>query len=188
MTTSTADQRTFTGDPRLAEEATALYEETRRHTAPFIELRRARSGLTSGTTGALNLLRFFLGTGSARRRDPPDEMEHHSNLVRVVSRQGSGAKIRHIRFTVRRRLDLTHLDELYGADPNRLSDARIQRAGHHQPDSHIADAAHAVGALVSVERRPGRAAPALDVRALGCEALSFSAHKMLSGQRVGVLG
>ncbi len=179
------------GIHRLAEEATALYEAVREQTARFVGASDHRGIVfTSGTTGALNLLASSWGHWLR----PGDEillteMEHHSNLVPwfLVARE-RGAQVKHIPVTDDGRLDLSRLDELLNTKTRIVSLTHVSNVlGTVNPVRTIADAAHAVGALVSVDAAQSAPHLALDVRALGCDACSFSAHKMLGPTGVGAL-
>jgi cysteine desulfurase / selenocysteine lyase len=179
------------GIHRLAEEATAAYEETREHVARFIGAPEARGVVfTSGTTGALNLLASSWGHWLR----PDDEillteMEHHSNLVPwFLAAKERGAVLRHIPVTDEGKLDLSQLGELLTERTRIVSIAQVSNVlGTINPVRAIADAAHAVGALVSIDAAQAVPHHALDVEALGCDALSFSAHKVLGPTGVGVL-
>lgn len=179
------------GIHRLAEEATALYEETREHAARFLGAADPRGVVfTSGTTGALNLLASSWGHWLR----PGDEillteMEHHSNLVPwFLAAKERGAQIKHLPVTEDGRLDLARLDDLLTERTRIVSVTQVSNVlGTINPIRAIAEAAHSVGALVSVDAAQAVPHHAVDVQALGCDALSFSAHKVLGPTGVGVL-
>lgn len=179
------------GIHRLAEEATAIYEETREHTARFLGATDPRGVVfTSGTTGSLNLLASSWGHWLR----PGDEillteMEHHSNLVPwFLAAKERGAQVRHLPVTEDGRLDVTRLDELLTKQTRIVSLTQVSNVlGTINPIRALADAAHAVGALVSVDAAQGVPHHAVDVQALGCDAYAFSAHKVLGPTGVGVL-
>jgi cysteine desulfurase / selenocysteine lyase len=179
------------GIHRLAEESTALYEGTRERTARFIQAPDARGVIfTRGTTEAINLLASAWG----HDLKPGDEillteMEHHSNLVPwFLAARERGAIIRHIPVTEDGRLDLDALPGLLGPRTRIVSLTHVSNVlGTINPVAEVARAAHAVGALVSVDGAQSAPHLPIDVAALGCDAFSFSAHKTLGPTGVGVL-
>jgi cysteine desulfurase/selenocysteine lyase len=145
---------------------------------------------TSGTTGALNLLASSWGHWLR----PGDEillteMEHHSNLVPwFLAAKERGAQVKHIPVTDDGRLDVARLGELLTDRTRIVSLTQVSNVlGTINPIRAIADAAHAMGALVSVDAAQGVPHHAIDVQELGCDACSFSAHKVLGPTGVGVL-
>jgi cysteine desulfurase/selenocysteine lyase len=179
------------GIHRLAEEATALYEGTREQVARFIGATDPRGVVfTRGTTESINLLAYCWGS----ELHPGDEillteMEHHSNLVPwFLAARRTGAIIRHIPVTPDGLLDLDALPGLVTERTRIVSVTHVSNVlGTINPIAQIAAAAHAVGARFSVDAAQSAPHFRLDTAELGCDALSFSAHKMLGPTGVGVL-
>jgi cysteine desulfurase/selenocysteine lyase len=179
------------GIHRLAEEATGLYETTRQRVAAFIGADDPRGVVfTRGTTESLNLLAQSWG----RELRPGDEillteMEHHSNLVPwfLVARE-RGLVIRHIPVREDGTLDLDALPRVLTDRTRIVSLTHVSNVlGTINPVREIADAAHRAGARVSVDAAQSVPHLPVSVRELGCDALAFSAHKVMGPTGVGVL-
>lgn len=178
---------------RIAEEATAAYEDARRRTAKFIHAGSPREVVfTKNSTEAINLVAYAWGRANVRAGDAIvlTEMEHHSNLVPwQILAQERGAELRFIPVTGAGELDL-------GALPALLADGRVKLVafvhvsnvlGTVNPAAEIARVAKAAGAAVLVDASQSAAHLALDVQALGADFVAFTGHKMLGPTGIGVL-
>jgi cysteine desulfurase/selenocysteine lyase len=175
----------------LAEEATAAYEAARVAVARFIGAPSARSVIfTKNATEGINLVAHSFGR---RRLGPGDailltEMEHHANLVPwLMLAEDLGVELRYLPVTDDGRLDLSDLDR-------RLDGVRLVGVtaasnvlGTINPVRQIADAAHAVGAVVLVDGAQSVPHMPTRVEELGCDFLVFSGHKMCGPTGIGVL-
>jgi cysteine desulfurase/selenocysteine lyase len=176
----------------LAEEATAAYEAVREQTTRFIKAPSARSIVFArNATEALNLLanawgRKFLKPGD---RILLSEMEHHSNLVpwQLVAK-ATGAQLAFLGVTDEGELDLGDLERLL-APPTKVASLTLMSnvLGTITPISEIAQQAKGRGVLVVVDGAQAVPHLPVNVQTLGCDALAFSAHKMLGPTGVGVL-
>jgi cysteine desulfurase/selenocysteine lyase len=176
----------------LGEEATAAYEETRTRVSRFINAPRPESIVfTRGTTEALNLVASAWGRANLREGDEVvlTEMEHHSNMVpwqRVA--QEVGATVKYIGVTDEGTLDLDGLDDIITGRTRLVSVTHVSNAfGTINPLGKIVAAAHRRGALVVVDAAQSVPHMPVDVEAMDCDFLAFSAHKMLGPTGVGVL-
>lgn len=169
---------------RIAEEATARYEESRAKIAAFLGAARPEEVVfTRGTTEAINLV---AATWGRTRVGPGDEivlteMEHHSNIVpwQLLAAE-KGARLRYIPITADGRLELGALDDLLSERTKIVSVTHQSNVlGTVNPVRLIADRAHAVGAQVVVDAAQSVPHQAVDVQALGADFLAFSGHKML---------
>jgi cysteine desulfurase/selenocysteine lyase len=176
----------------LAEEASALYEQARAKVARFLGARDAASIVfTRGATEALNLVASGWARGQLRRGDEivATQLEHHSNLVpwQQVARE-RGAVLRLARLNDDGELDLAHLTSLLGPRTRLVAVAHTSNVlGAVAPLAEIIARAHDVGARVVVDAAQAAARSTLDVSALDCDFLAFSAHKMYGPTGIGVL-
>jgi len=178
---------------RIAEEATALYEDARRRVAGFINAASPREVIfTRNSTEAINLVahawaRTFLKDGDAIVLTP---MEHHSNLVpwHILAAERR-IELRFIPLTADGQLEV-------GALPGLLADGRAKLVsfvhvsnvvGTVNPAAEIARIAHEHGATVLLDASQSAAHMKLDVRALGADFVAFTGHKMLGPTGIGVL-
>jgi cysteine desulfurase/selenocysteine lyase len=176
----------------LAEEATALYDRSRARVARFIGAPTPRSIVfTRNTTEAINLVAY---AWARRRLRPGDEvlvsqLEHHSNLVpwHLVAEE-TGARVRALTVGDDGELDLAGLDAALGPRTRLVAVTAMSNVlGTFPPVAEIVRRAHAAGAMVLLDGAQLVPHAAVDVVALGCDFMAFSAHKMLGPMGVGVL-
>ncbi|OGF16088.1 MAG: cysteine desulfurase [Candidatus Eisenbacteria bacterium RBG_16_71_46] len=177
----------------MAEEATAAYEDSRRRVAQLVNARSPREIVfTRNSTEALNLVAHAYGRWALQPGDAVvlTEMEHHSNLVpwQMLARE-KGLELRFVPMTGSGELDLDAL-------PGLLADGRAKLVGvvhisnvlgTVNPAAEIARLAHAAGAVVVLDASQSVPHCPVDVRALGCDFMAFTGHKMLGPTGIGVL-
>ena len=176
----------------LAEEATAAYEAVREQTARFIGAPGPASIVfTRNATEAINL---FANAWGRARLQPGDrmlltEMEHHSNLVPwQLLAKATGAALDFVPVTDEGRLDLSRLDALLTPQTRLVALTHMSNVlGTINPVERVIEAARRRQAVVLIDGAQSVPHLAVDVTALGCDALAFSAHKMLGPTGVGVL-
>jgi cysteine desulfurase / selenocysteine lyase len=175
----------------IAQEADARYEASRRRIATFINAPSDREVLyTKNVTEALNLVAQSWGRANLREGDAIvlTEMEHHSNIVPWQILQSQlGFEIRWLRVTPDHVLDLSNLDEVLDGAKLLSVTGMSNVLGTMPPLPHLADAAHAAGALICVDG--AQYAPHLrtDVQALDVDFFALTGHKMLGPTGIGVL-
>jgi cysteine desulfurase/selenocysteine lyase len=190
---TTTNANIHRGIYRIAEQATAEYEDARARLARFIGAPSPREVVfTRNSTEALNLIAYAWGRKNLAAGDAIllTEMEHHSNLVpwQILAAE-RGVELRFIPMTPRGELDLDLL-------PARLADGRVRIAsvvhisnvlGTVNPIAAIAEQVHAAGALLAVDASQSVPHCPVDVRALGCDFLALTSHKMLGPTGIGAL-
>ena len=139
----------------IAEESTRLYEEARAKLVSFIGASSSRELVfTKNVTEALNLVAYSWGRSNLGAGDVVllTEMEHHANLVPWLQLKAErGIELRYVPLTDDGLLVLDDLEEL--VDGAKLVGVTCMSnvLGTLNPVRHIADVAHAAGAVVVVD-------------------------------------
>lgn len=177
----------------LSEEATRAYERARKTVAKFINARSAREVIfTRNTTESINLVARAWVEANLRPGDVilATEMEHHSNIVPwQLAAARVGATVAYVPVMDGGELDMAAYERLLEQRKPRLV-AVTQMSnvlGTLPPVAEIVAKAHAAGALVLVDGAQSVPHLPVDVRALDCDFLAFSGHKMLGPSGIGVL-
>src|SRR2546426_3014341 len=168
----------------LAEEATAMFEDARSRLASFIGAADPSSIVFNrGTTESINLVAYGFGRKFLREGDEIllSEVEHHSNVVPwQFCAEMTGAKLRYISLGDDGLLDLDDLDAVINARTKVVAvTGQSNVIGTLPPLRRLADAAHAVGAVVVVDGAQLVPHNPVDVTQLDIDFLTISGHKML---------
>jgi cysteine desulfurase/selenocysteine lyase len=177
----------------LAERSTEAFEGARERIARFVNAPSSRELVfTRNATEGLNLVAYAYGLA---RLGPGDvvvvtELEHHSNFVPwqyVAKRTGAGFRM--IPLTESGELDLEALDEVAGEGNVKVVATNLvsNALGTVNPVERLAAWAHEHGAVMVVDAAQAAPHRAIDVRALDCDFLAFSAHKLCGPSGVGAL-
>jgi len=176
----------------LSEEATLAYEGARDKIAAFINAPDS-AGLVfvRNATEAINLVAHSWGHANLKAGDRivVTEMEHHSNLVpwQLLARE-TGAELTFVSVTDEGLLDLSSLDRLLEGPVKLVAFTHISNVlGTLNPASEIIARAHAAGAKVLIDAAQSVPHLPVDVKALDCDFIAFSGHKMCGPTGVGVL-
>jgi cysteine desulfurase/selenocysteine lyase len=176
----------------IAEEADAYYESARKRVGKFIGAPNPETEVlfSKNATEGLNTVATAWASHNLKRGDAVllTEMEHHANLVPwLMLAEQIGIELRWLDVGDDYRLDLSNLDQLL--DGVKLVGCTVMSnvLGTIPPFAEIAAAAHSVGALVVADAAQAVPHLPIDVQALGCDFLAFSAHKMLGPTGIGVL-
>ncbi|HET6714337.1 MAG TPA: SufS family cysteine desulfurase [Actinomycetota bacterium] len=168
----------------LGEEATQAYEGARAVVARFLGAPEPETIVfTRGVTESMNLVAQGWGRAHLREGDEVllSDMEHHSNIVPwQMTAAVTGATLRYIPLTDDGLLDLSDLGSLLTDRTAIVSVTGMSNAlGTITPLRQLADAAHAVGAIIAVDAAQLAPHSPIDVRALDVDLLGFTGHKML---------
>jgi cysteine desulfurase/selenocysteine lyase len=171
------------GNHSLSQETSEAYEQTRDAVARFLNAGAREIVFTANTTESLNLV----GEGLALA--PGDNVvstmiEHHSNLLPWMQR----CETRIAPVDDQGRVNVEALERLVDARTRLVAVGHVSNVtGAIAPLARIIELAHARGVPVAVDAAQSVPHLPVDVLALGCDFLAFSAHKMLGPSGVGVL-
>ena len=178
---------------QLAEEATAAFELTRSKVANFVNARSTDEIIfTRNATEAINLVAYSWGRKNIGKDDKIviSEIEHHSNIVpwQILSTE-MGAKLEYIGVDDSGYLKMPeykmHLDS------NKVKLVSVSQMsnvlGTIIPAHEMVKLAHEKAVPILIDGAQSVPHMAVDVQALDCDFMAFSAHKMLGPTGVGVL-
>lgn len=180
------------GAHTLADRATRQFEETRETVRAFIGARESAEIIfTRGTTESINLVAKTFGSAFIQKGDEIiiSTLEHHSNIVpwQMLCEQ-NGAILRVIPITDAGELVWEEFEKLLNPKTKLVSVVHASNAlGTINPVKRMIDAAHAVGAKVLLDGAQSTSHLEVDVQALDCDFLTFSAHKLYGPTGLGVL-
>lgn len=183
----------------LSVRATQSIEDARMHIARFIgaldetgEPLASSVVFTRNASESLNLLAHTLP--QVVNLQQGDEvvisiMEHHSNLIpwqQVCA--ATGAKLVYLRLDAEGCITQQEIEEKIGPRAKIVSVTHVSNVlGVENDIPAIARRAHEMGALCAVDGAQSVPHLRVDVRALGCDFLAFSAHKLGGPMGIGVL-
>ena len=176
----------------LSERATAAYEGTREKVRSFLNAADKREIVFArGTTEAINLVANGFVRPRLREGDEIviSHMEHHSNIVpwQMLCEQ-SGAKLRVVPIDDDGALELDAYLAMLGPRTRFVSLTWVANSlGTVNPVRTVIEAAHAEGVPVMLDAAQAVPHLAVDVQALDCDFLAFSAHKALGPTGIGAL-
>jgi cysteine desulfurase/selenocysteine lyase len=176
----------------LSMEASELYEHAREAVAEFIHAPQSTEVVfTRNTTESINLVAHAWGRKFLEPGDEVviSEIEHHSNIVPwQMLRDEKGITLKYIPMLPDGTLDLEYARQAIGPRTKLLAITAMSNAlGTIVPVRDFIALAKQHGALVLVDGAQSVPHMPVDVQALGCDFLAFSAHKMLGPTGVGVL-
>jgi cysteine desulfurase / selenocysteine lyase len=177
----------------LAERATEAFEGAREKITRFINAPSSRELIfTRNATEGLNLVAYAWGFTNLGPGDVVvvTELEHHSNFVpwQYMARR-TGADFRMIPLTDSGELDVDALDDIAADGEVKVVATNLvsNALGTVNPIERLTAWAHEQGAIMVVDAAQGAPHLAIDVQALGCDFLAFSAHKMCGPSGAGAL-
>jgi cysteine desulfurase / selenocysteine lyase len=177
---------------QLAEEATELYEQSRKKIANFINVRPEEIVFTRNTTESINLIAHSWARSNLKKDDgiTLTEIEHHSNIVPwQILCQEIGTRLEYVGIDENGFLDLEYMIELISSKKVKLvSLSHMSNVlGTIVPIERIIKIAHEHGIPVIVDGAQSVPHMPVNVKSMDCDFLVFSAHKMLGPTGVGVL-
>ena len=177
---------------QLAEEATELYEQSRKKIANFINVRPEEIIFTRNTTESINLIAHSWARSNLKKDDviAITEIEHHSNIVPwQILCQEIGTRLDYVGIDESGFLDVEYLIELISSRKVKLvSISHMSNVlGTIVPIERIIKTAHQYDIPVIVDGAQSVPHMPVDAKNLDCDFLVFSAHKMLGPTGVGVL-
>jgi len=177
----------------LSELATAEFEQARQKIANFVGASSPREIIfTRQATEALNLVAYAWGLNNLGPGDVVvvTELEHHSNFVpwQYIAKK-TGAAFRMVHLTEEGELDLADFEPIAReGNVKVVANNLVSNAlGTINPVEKIAEWAHDHEAIMVVDGAQAAPHHPIDVQALGCDFLAFSAHKMCGPTGVGAL-
>jgi cysteine desulfurase/selenocysteine lyase len=174
----------------LGEEATAAYEQARRRVAGFLNASAAEIIFTRGATEAINLVASsYTRTLAPGSEILLTEMEHHSNLVPwQLAARDRGLTLRFLPVGPEGTLELEALEKTSGPRLALIAVSLVSNVlGTINDLPRIVAFARERGVPVLVDAAQAVGHLPVDVRALGCDFLAFSGHKMYAPMGIGVL-
>ncbi|HEY1849127.1 MAG TPA: cysteine desulfurase [Opitutaceae bacterium] len=177
----------------LSMRATDDYEGARSRVARFINAAAPEEViLTRGTTESINLVAASWGGANLRKGDTIllTEMEHHSNLVpwQLVA-QRTGAVLRYVPVTGDEGLlDMDAVARLLVPGVKLFAFTHVSNTlGTINPAAELCALARKAGAVTVIDAAQSIGHMPVDVRAIGCDFLAFSGHKMAAATGIGAL-
>lgn len=180
------------GVHHLSQLATQHHEHARQSVAEFINARSASEIVfTKGTTASINMLAFSFGERFINKGDEivVSYLEHHSNIVpwqMLCERKKAVLKVIPLREDLS--LDIEAFSSLLTEKTRIVSIAHVSNVlGIINPVEQIIKIAHSHHIPVCLDAAQSIAHIPVDVRALDCDFLAFSAHKIYGPTGLGVL-
>ncbi|MCB0513842.1 MAG: cysteine desulfurase [Bacteroidetes bacterium] len=176
----------------LSQIGTDLYEASRKTVQQFINAKHDHEIIfTKGTTNSINLVAYTFGRKFIQARDEivVTEMEHHSNIVPwQILCEEKGCILKVIPLQKDGTILLEDVDKLITSKTKLVSVVYVSNAlGTINPIKEIIQLAHQKGAKVLVDAAQAIQHIPIDVQALDCDLLAFSAHKLYGPTGVGIL-
>ncbi|MFA5749472.1 MAG: SufS family cysteine desulfurase [Bacilli bacterium] len=175
----------------LSYKATNEYENSRKKVAKFINSMFEEVVFTKNTTESLNYVALAYSKKFLKTNDEIiiSELEHHSSILpwQHIARE-KNLKLKYIPLDEDGRVTIENFNKVISKDTKVVCLNYVSNVmGYITPLKEIIKKAHEVGAIVIVDAAQAAAHIKIDVKALDCDFLAFSAHKMLGPTGLGIL-
>ena len=176
---------------KISYQATQAYTQARENIARFMHAEFEETVFTRGATSALNLVALSYGMQTLKPGDEVivSELEHHSHVLpwQQVAKK-TGAKLIYVPLTDEGRITTDNFKKVLTNKTKVVALTYVSNVmGYVTPIKEIISLAHKKGAIVSVDAAQAAPHTKIDVKAMDCDFLAFSAHKMFGPTGVGVL-
>ena len=176
----------------LSQIGTDLYEASRKTVQQFINAKHDYEVIfTKGTTNAINLVAYSYGRKFIQAGDEivVTEMEHHSNIVPwQILCEEKGCILKVIPLQKDGTILLEDAARLITSKTKLVSVVYVSNAlGTINPIQELIALAHSKGAKIMIDAAQAIQHIPIDVQALDCDLLAFSAHKLYGPTGVGIL-
>lgn len=175
----------------LSQEASDMYDNGRENLAGFVGCRPEEMIFTRNATESLNLVSYSWGLQNLNEGDEIiiTSMEHHSNIIPWHFLQKSrGIKVRALKLKDGKGIDIDEINELVTPKTKMIAFTHFSNVlGTIIPAKKICALAKDNGILSSVDGAQSAPHMKIDVKDIGCDFFSFSAHKMIGPTGIGGL-
>ncbi|MGD9886923.1 MAG: aminotransferase class V-fold PLP-dependent enzyme [Bacilli bacterium] len=176
---------------RLSYQATEQYEESRRTVAKFINALEQEIIFTKNTTDSLNLVALTYGEKYLQSGDKVivSELEHHSSLLPWMKLcERKQASLVYVPLTADGRITVENFKKVLDSKVKVVALTYVSNVmGYITPIKEIINLSHQCQAVVVVDAAQAVPHFLVDVKALDCDFLAFSGHKMFGPTGIGVL-
>lgn len=173
----------FRGNHRIAEDVTIAINDARSSIASFIHAKSNEIVFTYSCTDAINMVAVGLNL-SSNSEIITSTLEHHSNLLPWLQR----FKTNIIGLNNNGEIDLNQLSDSITPKTALIAVSYCSNVtGNIQPISEIVRIARERGILTLIDASQAISHLSIDTKALDCDYLVFSGHKMFGPSGIGVL-